>query len=96
MRELNSMEIAEVSGAGVIATITSGIGSTLGGLADSVASIFGLTTTFSSAAQTLGNGIGQVIELNFTEGKSNISSGISGLIAAVTSIFSTTTDSSSG
>lgn len=83
MRTLNKQEIAAVSG-GNFATI----GSTLGGLADTIASIAGLKTDFSSSAKLIGTGINQLFTLSFSEAQSNIASGVSGLFSNLLGLFS--------
>ncbi|KAB8311898.1 hypothetical protein EH228_09280 [Erwinia endophytica] len=99
MRELNMTEVSSVSGAGIITDITSGsiingiysgIGSAIGGLADTaLSSIFGTTTNFSDATATIGLGLSQVFfQGNLIKGASNIQSGISGIIDGVASLLS--------
>lgn len=83
MRTLNTQEIAAVSG-GNFATI----GSALGGLADTITSIVGLKTDFSSSAKQVGTGINQLLTLKFSDAKSNISSGVSGLFSSLLGMFS--------
>lgn len=88
MRELKIEEITEVSGCGVIADIASAIGGALGGLADSALSIFGVTTSFGSSSSTLWTGLGQLLEFNFSDAKTNIIDGISEIFSSIVSVFS--------
>lgn len=80
MRELNLQEIESVSGAGFLADIGKGIGSTIGSLVDVGAGLFGLTTTVSAAGGLLGSGLGSLLEFNFSSALSGIASGITGLV----------------
>lgn len=98
MRELTNYEVNEVSGAGFIANLASGIGGMVGRILDSKnALLYGKTTTLADSGSTLAKGVGQLLEVDLTNGLSNISTGISGVISAIQSLFSsssTTTSSS--
>lgn len=83
MRELNHQEVTVISGGNF-----STIGSTLGGVADSVTSILGLTTDFSSQAGQIGTGIGQLFSLSFVEGSSNIIAGVTNLVNTIVGLAS--------
>ena len=89
MRELNHQEIAVVSGGNF-----SSIGSTLGGIADSITSILGLQTDFSSQAGQIGTGIGQLLSLSFAEGSSNIIAGVTNLVNTIVGLVSSSENAS--
>lgn len=80
MKELNTAEVNEVSGAGFIANIFSSIGGTIGGIVDSGAALGGLSTDAKSSATKLGAGIGKLFELNFMGAISDIGGGIAGIV----------------
>lgn len=83
MRELNTQEIAAVSGAN-LASIGGFLGKQAGNLANLLSSAVGLKIDFSGYAGQIGTGLGQLISFNFTDGKANIAKGYSGLINALT------------
>lgn len=89
MRELNHQEIAVISGGNF-----SSIGSTLGGIADSITSILGLQTDFSSQAGQIGTGIGQLLSLSFAEGSSNIIAGVTNLVNTIVGLVSSSENAS--
>ena len=80
MRELNTQEVAVVSGAGFFADLGKSIGSTIGGIVDQGTAAGGLTTDATTAAGTLGSGIGSIFELDIVSAISNIGSGIVGIV----------------
>jgi hypothetical protein len=80
MRELNSQEVDVVSGAGFFADLGKSIGAAIGGVVDLGTSAGGLTTDATSAAGTLGSGIGSILELDFISAITNIGSGIVGIV----------------
>ncbi|QJT83247.1 hypothetical protein [Kosakonia sp. MUSA4] len=82
MRELNTQEIAAVSGAS-LASIGSFLGFQAGNLADYLTSKIGLSTNFGSYTSQIGTGIGQLLSLNFTDAKANIANGCNGLTSAL-------------
>ncbi|APG20526.1 hypothetical protein Y71_00425 [Kosakonia radicincitans DSM 16656] len=82
MRELNTQEIAAVSGAS-LASIGSFLGFQAGNLADFITSKIGLSTNFGSYTSQIGTGIGQLFSLNFTDAKANITNGYNGLVSAI-------------
>ncbi|MDD7996785.1 hypothetical protein [Kosakonia radicincitans] len=82
MRELNTQEIAAVSGAS-LASIGSFLGFQAGNLADFITSKIGLSTNFGSYTSQIGTGIGQLFSLNFTDTKANITNGYNGLVSAI-------------
>lgn len=83
MRTLNTQEIAAVSGGNFAS-----IGSAIGGLADTIASIAGLKTDFSSSAKQVGTGINQLFTLKFSDAKTSIVDGVSGLFSNLLGLFS--------
>lgn len=94
MRELNNVEVKEVSGAGIISDFASSIGSSIGSLADSVTEIINKTTDFKTAGSRLAQGIGQILELNFSDALSNINAGVSGIVSEIKSILTGSAGSS--
>ena len=82
MRELNTKEIAAVSGAS-LSSVGSFLGYQTGNIADALASLVGLSTNFGSYTSQIGTGIGQLVSLNVSNGLSNITNGCTGLTNAV-------------
>lgn len=80
MRELNTTEVAAVSGAGFFADIGKAIGSAIGGIVDLGTAAGGLTTDATTPAGTLGTGIGNLFELNIVGAITNIGNGIVGIV----------------
>lgn len=80
MRELNTVEVADVSGAGFFSDLGKSIGKAIGGIVDQGTAAGGLTTNASTAAETLGSGIGSLLELDFVSAISNIGSGVVGIV----------------
>ncbi|MGV3344318.1 hypothetical protein ACGVWS_00760 [Enterobacteriaceae bacterium LUAb1] len=80
MKELNSLEIEQVSGAGIFADIGGGIGGAIGSIVDAGTSLGGLNTNAHAAAETLGKGIGNIFELNVFGAISNIGAGVVGIV----------------
>lgn len=88
MRELKTSEVEAVSGAGIIADMSAGIGNAIGNVVDSAAALFGKTTTFASISAQMGKGIGQFFELNFSAAMDNLQTSVSDMVGAITSFFS--------
>lgn len=88
MRELNDHEVSAVSGGCIISSVTGLVGTGIGKLLDLGTSLFGKQTDFTTAKGTLDKGLGQLLELNFSEGINNISTGISGLVSSIGALFS--------
>lgn len=80
MRELNTQEVAAVSGAGFFADLGKSIGMAIGNIVDSGTAVGGLTTDATTPAGMLGSGIGSLLELNFVTAISNIGGGIVGIV----------------
>lgn len=95
MRELKTSEFKEVSGAGCIADLGSSLGEKIGILFDAKNNaLYGKTTTFADSISTLGEGIGQILELNFSSGIDNIKAGINDIISGIQSLFASANSSS--
>ncbi|QHM72555.1 hypothetical protein [Mixta intestinalis] len=75
MKELNSKEIAAVSGAGILATIGGTLAGIWGGIYDSITGLLGQNNHSSEAASLIGQGIGQLFELNFSGGVESLRKG---------------------
>ncbi|MEW5290713.1 hypothetical protein ABW286_16255 [Erwinia papayae] len=88
MRELISTEIQSVSGAGTFADIGAAIGSAIGNIVDQGTALGGLVTDATTAAKTLGSGIGSLLELDIVSAITNIGSGVIGIVNFGLSIFS--------
>lgn len=88
IRELNSFEIEQVSGAGIIANVAGSIGTAIGNLIDSAAAAFGLKSTVSSFTTSLAQGIGSLFELNLFGAAEQIISGLTGIVQYGISIIS--------
>lgn len=80
MRELNSVEIENVSGAGFFADLGKSIGSAIGSIVDLGTGAGGLDTDATSAAAKLGSGIGSIFELDLVNAISNIGGGIVSIV----------------
>ncbi|WP_158780412.1 hypothetical protein [Pantoea sp. BAV 3049] len=80
MRELNSIEIENVSGAGFFADLGKSIGSAIGSIVDLGTGAGGLNTDATTAAEKLGSGIGSLFELDFVSAISNIGAGIVNIV----------------
>ncbi|RRZ88514.1 hypothetical protein [Erwinia sp. 198] len=80
MRELNSREVEVVSGAGFFADLGKSIGAAIGGIVDQGTLAGGLKTDATTAAGTLGSGIGSLLELDVISAITNIGSGIVGIV----------------
>lgn len=80
MKELNSKEIEQVSGAGIFADLAGGIGGAIGAIVDAGTALGGLNTNATAPATTLGKGIGSIFELNILGAISQIGSGIVGIV----------------
>lgn len=76
MRELNTVEVAEVSGAGLFADIGGTIGSVVGGLINQGAAMVGITADTTAASAQIGTGIGSWFEMNFGNATNEISAGL--------------------
>ncbi|MEZ3500825.1 hypothetical protein [Pantoea sp. KPR_PJ] len=79
-RELNASEIAQVSGAGFVAELAGTIGGAIGSVVDAGTALGGLKTDATSAATTLGKGIGSLLEFNLSGAISQIGSGLIGIV----------------
>ncbi|KIS43130.1 hypothetical protein [Kosakonia radicincitans] len=86
MRELNTQEIAAVSGAS-LASVGGFLGFQAGNVVDFLTSKIGLSTNFGSYTSQIGTGIGQLCSLNFTDAKANIANGYNGLVSAIITAF---------
>lgn len=80
MRELNAQEVNAVSGGFIFSLIGKSIGSAIGGIVDMGTAAGGLKTDATSAAATLGKGIGNLLDLNIIGAISNIGRGIVGIV----------------
>lgn len=80
MRELNEKEIADVAGAGYFSDLGKVIGSAIGNIVDQGTSVGGLKTNATSAGETLGFGIGSLLDRDFTNAISSIGSGIVSIV----------------
>lgn len=81
MKELNAAELAQVSGAGIIADLGGVIGGAIGSIVDSGAALGGYDIHIKDAVSTLGKGIGSIFELNFADAFVQISRGISDIVS---------------
>lgn len=80
IKELNSLEIEQVSGAGIFADLAGGIGGAIGSIVDAGTSLGGLHTDAKTPAAALGKGIGSIFELNPIGAISQIGSGVVGIV----------------
>lgn len=84
MREISTLEVQSVAGGAFsFASITGGIGSTLGGIGDKIFGLFGVTTALSTSLGQVGTGIGQLFDAPLTF---SISGAISGIKTGITNI----------
>lgn len=80
MRELNSVEVEHVSGAGFFVDIAGAIGGAIGSIVDAGTALGGLKTNATTPAETLGKGIGSILEFNFIDAVSQMGLGIVGIV----------------
>ncbi|MFD1804614.1 hypothetical protein ACFSFZ_20810 [Mixta tenebrionis] len=80
MKELNTQEIAVVSGAGIFADYGNDVGTSLGEILDALILQYGnRETAYKVNFAKIGAGIGKLVELRFAEGFNSISQGISNI-----------------
>lgn len=80
IKELNALEVEQVSGAGAIADLGGGIGAAIGGIVDQGTALGGLHTDATTPARTLGKGIGSILELNPVAAITGIGAGVNGIV----------------
>lgn len=80
IKELNSLEIEKISGAGVFSDFSGGIGRATGSIVDAGTLLGGLQTDAKTSATTLGQGIGSIFELNPIGALSQIGTGVVGIV----------------
>jgi hypothetical protein len=81
MRELNEKEIMNVSGAGFFSDLGKSIGAAIGGIVDKGTAVGGLNTNATTAGETLGFGIGSLLDLDFVNAVSGIGNGVASIVA---------------
>lgn len=80
IKELNALEIQQVSGAGMFSDLAGAIGGAIGKIVDGGTAIGGLHTNATDPATNLGKGIGSIFDLNFVDAISQIGTGIIGIV----------------
>ncbi|QHM72558.1 hypothetical protein [Mixta intestinalis] len=80
MKELNTHEIAAVSGAGMFADYGNDVGTSIGEILDALILQYGnRETSYKTNLAMVGTGIGKLVELRFAEGFNAIGQGISNI-----------------
>lgn len=80
MKELNALEVEQVSGAGIFAGLGGGMGGAIGGIVDAGTALGGLRTDAKTPAATLGKGIGSILDLDVLGAITQIGQGVVGIV----------------